>query len=65
MKTAEQNFQLLQEIEAGREFLLMACEQNPELMKRAEPRIRELFECGRGDGVVQNNGSQIVKVRHD
>lgn len=53
MKTAEQNFQLLQEIEAGREFLLMACEQNPELLKRAEPRIRELFEYELGENVAQ------------
>lgn len=43
MRTAEQNFQLLQEIEAGRELLLMAYEQNPELLKRAEPRIQQLF----------------------
>lgn len=66
MRTAEQNFQLLQEIEAGREFLLMAYEQNPELMKRAEPRIRELFECGRGESAAQGGISlieQIVKVK--
>ena len=44
MRTAEQNFQLLQDIEAGRELILMACEQNPELLKRAEPRIQQLFE---------------------
>jgi MSHA pilin protein MshD len=49
MKTAERNFQLLQEIEAGREFLLMAYEQNPLLLKRAEPRIRLLI----GDSAVQ------------
>lgn len=63
MRTAEQNFQLLQEIEAGREFLLMACEQNPELMKRAEPRVRELFEYGRGVSVAQGGISQIVEVK--
>lgn len=45
MTTAEQNFQLLQEIEANRLFLLMAYEQNPELLEKAEPRVRQLFEC--------------------
>jgi len=44
MTTAEQNFALLQEIEANRLFLLMAYEQNPELLEKAEPRIRQLFE---------------------
>lgn len=45
MRTAEQNLQLLKEIEANRDFLLAAYEQNPQLLKRAEPRIRELFAC--------------------
>lgn len=40
MKTAEQNYRLLQEIEANRRFLLMAYEQNPTLLKSAEARIR-------------------------
>lgn len=44
MTTAEQNFKLLQEIEANRLFLLMAYEQNPKLLERAEPRIKQLFE---------------------
>lgn len=52
MKTAEQNFQLLQEIEAGRELLLMACEQNPQLLERAEPRVRQLL----GDRAAQQAG---------
>ncbi|MDD2929581.1 MAG: type II secretion system protein [Sideroxydans sp.] len=43
MNIAEQNLQLLQEIEAGRDFLLAAYEQNPELLKRTEPRIQQLF----------------------
>lgn len=41
--TAAENYRLLQEIEANREFLLMAYRQNPELLARAEPRIRLLF----------------------
>ena len=44
MTTAEQNFQLLQEIEANRLFLLMAYEQNPKLLESAEPRIKQLFD---------------------
>ena len=44
MNTADQNFRLLQEIEANRRFLLMAYEQNPALLASAEPRIRQLFE---------------------
>ncbi|GAB1231822.1 hypothetical protein [Ferrigenium sp. UT5] len=70
MRTAEQNFQLLQEIEAGREFLLMACAQNPELLKRAEPRVREMFKQDRGERVAQNGKQRgisliepIVKVK--
>ena len=45
MTTAEQNYHLLQEIEANRRFLLAAYQQNPKLLKRAEPRIREMFEA--------------------
>lgn len=44
MKTAEQNFLLLQEIEANRRFLLMAYQQNPKLLENAEARIKQLFD---------------------
>ena len=44
MKTAEQNYLLLQEIEANRRFLLTAYEQNPKLLENAETRIKQLFE---------------------
>ena len=43
MLTAEQNYRLLQELEANRAFILMAYLQNPKLLERAEPRIRQLF----------------------
>lgn len=43
MLTAERNYRLLQEIEANRAFILMAYRQNPKLLERAEPRIRQLF----------------------
>jgi MSHA pilin protein MshD len=54
MTTAEQNFVLLQEIEANRLFLLMAYEQNPKLLEKAEPRIKQLFEevAAQGDLVA-------------
>lgn len=45
--TGEQNLRLLREIEANRAFLLMAYRQNPALLARAEPRIRQLFEPGK------------------
>ena len=41
--TAEQNYRLLLEIEANRNFILLAYQQNPVLLARAEPRIRQLF----------------------
>ena len=44
MKAAEQNFLLLQEIEANRRFLLMAYQQNPKLLENAEARIKQLFD---------------------
>lgn len=40
----ERNLRLIREIEANRAFLLMAYRQNPGLLARAEPRIRELLK---------------------
>ena len=42
--TAEQNFRLLQEIEANRSFLLTVYQQNPQLLKCADARIKQLLE---------------------
>ncbi len=42
--TADENLRLIREIEANRAFLLAAYRQNPSLLVRAEPRIRELFQ---------------------
>lgn len=42
--TPEQNYRLLEEIEANRRFILMAYLQNPELLERAEERIRQIFD---------------------
>jgi len=43
--TAEQNYRLLQAIDANRLFILQACRDNPDLLARAEPRIRQWFEA--------------------
>ena len=42
--TGEENLRLIREIEVNRAFLLATYGQNPSLLKRTEPRIRELFE---------------------
>lgn len=54
--TGEQNLGLIRQIEENREFLLTVLSQNPALLARAEPRIRQLMEPlpaseaeGRGD----------------
>ena len=41
--TAEENYRLLMEIQANRDFLLLAYRQNPELLRHAEPGARLLF----------------------
>lgn len=45
---ADRNYRLIKEIEANREFLLMAYRQNPALLQRTEPRIRMLIEGEKG-----------------
>jgi hypothetical protein len=42
--TGEANLRLIREIEANRAFLLAIYQQNPALLARAEPRIRELLQ---------------------
>ena len=42
--TGEHNLGLIREIEANRDFLLTVLSQNPALLARAEPRIRQLLE---------------------
>ena len=42
--TPEENLQLLQEIEANREFILLAYQSNPDLLTKADPEIKRLFE---------------------
>ena len=39
----EQNLRLIREIEANRAFMLVVYRQNPALLEKAEPRVRELF----------------------
>ena len=42
--TGERNLQLIREIEANRDFLLATYRQNPALLARLEPRVRQLFD---------------------
>ncbi len=42
--TPEENLQLLQEIEANREFILLAYASNPDLLAKADPEIKRIFE---------------------
>ena len=43
---AEQNYSLLQGIDANRRFLLQAYRDNPDLLARAEPEVRRLLVAG-------------------
>lgn len=54
--TGEQNLRLIREIEANRAFLLMAYRQNPALLAKAEPRIRQLFETATPPRPAQPQG---------
>lgn len=46
---AQQNYRLLQEIDANRRFLLQAYRDNPDLLARAEPGVKRLFDATRND----------------
>jgi hypothetical protein len=43
MLTADENYRLLQEIQANRDLILQVYKENPRLLRYAEPRIRMLF----------------------
>lgn len=62
--TGEQNLRLIREIEANREFLLMAYSQNPSLLAKAEPRIRELLLTAGASEGVENNGVRSGTLHH-
>ncbi|MDD2686373.1 MAG: type II secretion system protein [Gallionella sp.] len=44
MNNAEKNYQIIRQLEDGRNFMLEMYAQNPALLKTADSRIRELFE---------------------
>lgn len=46
--SAEENLRLLREIEANRAFILLAYQSDPELLKRADPEIKRLFDNADG-----------------
>jgi MSHA pilin protein MshD len=70
MTTADQNYRLLQEIEANRRFLLMAYQQNPELLESAEARIKQLFDISaplggsntRKGGRIKQRGISLIEL---
>ena len=43
--SADENYRLLQEIEANRAFILTAYLQNPQLLEQAEDRIKLLLQA--------------------
>lgn len=58
MDKAEDNYRIIQQIQDGRDFLLTMLEQNPSLLKTAEPRIRELFSLRQNENAAQPARSQ-------
>ena len=68
MLTAEQNFRLLQEIEANRSFLLMVYQQNPQLLKCADARIKNMFaqpeldDEAKAARMVKQRGISLVEL---
>ena len=58
--TAEQNYRLLLEIEANRNFILMAYQQNPALLARAEPGIRQAFGLPQIDETSPRTAAQMA-----
>ncbi len=63
MTTAEQNYLLLQEIEANRRFLLMAYQQNPKLLERADARIKQMFEVATPRELDKINSAGMTRQR--
>lgn len=57
----EQNLRLIREIEANREFLLMAYRQNPALLARAEPRIHALFAPSATEGDARPDDGRMAE----
>ena len=66
---AQQNYRLLQEIDANRRFLLQAYRDNPDLLARADPGVKRLLDAARNDApdaaakprVGQARGSKDAK----
>lgn len=60
--TPEENLQLLQEIEANREFILLAYQSNPDLLAKADPEIKRLFES---NDVLSNSPYPAASERNE
>lgn len=63
MNTTDQNYRLLQEIEASRLFLIMACQQNPQLLERADERIKQMFGSGASHNATSLQTPQQMGVK--
>ncbi len=62
--TADENYRLLMEIQANRDFLWLAYRQNPELLRFAEPGVRRLFglpEMGSSIGTAPALGGESTE----
>ncbi|MDO8813140.1 MAG: type II secretion system protein [Gallionella sp.] len=63
MTTAEQNYLLLQAIEANRRFILMAYQQNPQLLERADARTKQVLEVTAPSELDQVNSAGMTRQR--
>ncbi len=59
MLSAEQNYRLLEEIDANRRFFLLVYQQNPQLLESAEARIKQIFE---GSAAYINDSSRAARM---
>ena len=62
MNKAEDNYQIIRQLQDGRDFLLAMIEQNPALLKTAEPRIRELFRHEQNPCVVHGSKQRGISL---
>lgn len=58
--TAEQNYRLLQELDANRRFMLLAYRDNPTLLVKADERTKMLLQStGKTKGQIPEDTSAI------
>ena len=62
MNNAEKNYQVIRQVEDARHFLLEMYARNPELLKSADPRIRELFQRKQATEFAQPSSQRGVSL---